>query len=84
MSACWPSTTIWRRYDDSFVQALSVNAGRLRRGPLLSQLIATVNYEHRWRFDPFEFPYGVELNRRVYDGSVENTVTLRVGMLRKF
>jgi hypothetical protein len=48
-------------------------------------LIATVNYEHRWHFDPImEFRYGLQLERRVYDGSVENTATLTLGMLSKF
>ena len=44
-----------------------------------------MSYEHRWRFDPlFEFAYGVELSRRVYDGSVENTVTLIFRLARRF
>jgi hypothetical protein len=31
-----------------------------------------------------ELRYGVQLKRRVYDGSVENTATLTLGMLWKF
>jgi len=76
---------IWRRYEDSWVQALSISAGRYAEAHFSPSLIATVNYEHRWRFDPFtELHYGVQFKRRVYDGSVENTATLTVGMLRKF
>jgi biofilm PGA synthesis protein PgaA len=77
--------TIWRRYDDSWVQALSVDAGLYAQAHFSPGVIATVNYEHRWRFDPFmEFRYGVQLKRRIYDGSVENTATLALGMLWKF
>ncbi|MGB6348941.1 MAG: poly-beta-1,6 N-acetyl-D-glucosamine export porin PgaA, partial [Pseudolabrys sp.] len=76
---------IWRRYEDSWVQALSINAGVYGEAHFSPGVIATVNYEHRWRFDPFmEFRYGVQLQRRVYDGSVENTATLTLGMLWKF
>ncbi|HEY2593889.1 MAG TPA: hypothetical protein VGK33_08310, partial [Chloroflexota bacterium] len=77
--------TIWRRYDDSLVQALLVNAGLYAQAHFPSKPIATVSYEHRWRFDPwFELAYGVELSRRVYDGSVENTVTLVFRLARRF
>ena len=76
---------IWRRYEDSWVQALSVNAGLYAEAHFRSSAIATLNYEHRWRFDPFmELRYGIQLKRRVYDGSVENSATLTLGMLWKF
>jgi biofilm PGA synthesis protein PgaA len=76
---------IWRRYEDSWVQALSINAGLYGEAHFSPGLIATVNYEHRWRFDPFmELRYGLQLQRRVYDGSVENTATLTLGGLWKF
>ncbi len=77
--------TIWRRYDDSLVQALLVNVGLYDQAGFGSKPIATVNYEHRWRFDPWlAFTYGVELSRRVYDGSAENTVTLVFRLARRF
>ena len=76
---------IWRRYENSWVQALSVNAGVYDEIHFSPAFIATVNYEHRWRFDSFtEFHYGLQLQRRVYDGSVENTATLTLGVARKF
>jgi biofilm PGA synthesis protein PgaA len=76
---------IWRRYEDSWVQALSINAGLYDEAHFSPSLIATVNYEHRWRFDPsMELRYGLQLERRVYDGSVENTATLTLGTLFKF
>ena len=67
------------------MQALSVNAGIYNEAHFSPNLIATVKYEHRWRFDPsMEFHYGIQLQRRVYDGSVENTAELTLGMLWKF
>jgi biofilm PGA synthesis protein PgaA len=76
---------IWRRYENSWVQALSINAGLYSEAHFRPSLIATVNYEHRWHFDPFtELHYGLQLQRRVYDGSVENTAALTLGMRWKF
>ena len=76
---------IWRRYDDSWVQALSINAGLYGEAHFSPSVIATINYEQRWHFDQFlELRYGLQLQRRVYDGSVENTATLTLGMSRKF
>ena len=77
--------TLWRRYDNSLVQALMVNAGLYAEANHSDNVIATVSYEHRWRFDPLTaFHYGVTLARRVYDGSVENSVTLSVGLTQRF
>jgi biofilm PGA synthesis protein PgaA len=77
--------TIWRRYDDSWVQALSVNAGAYAQAHFATNVIATASYEHRWRFDPLlEFHYGVQIMRRVYDGLFENTATLTTGVRWKF
>ena len=79
------ANTIWRRYDDSWVQTLSVNAGLYDQAHYPGNVIATVRYEHRWRFDPqMEFRYGLELSRRVYDGLVENTEALTFGLRRSF
>ena len=76
---------IWRRYDDSWVQALSINAGLYGEAHFSTGFIATVNYQQRWHFDQFtELRYGLQLQRRLYDGSVENTATLTLGMSRKF
>ena len=75
---------LWRRYDNSLVQALTVDAGLYAEQGYASNWIATVNYEHRWRFDPLtEFRYGVTLMRRVYDGSVENTLGFIIGLRQR-
>ncbi|HEY2752446.1 poly-beta-1,6 N-acetyl-D-glucosamine export porin PgaA [Phenylobacterium sp.] len=77
--------TIWRRYDNSLTQALSVNVGLYEQAHFPSEPIATVSYAHRWRFDPWmEVAYGVELSRRVYDGVVENTAALTLRLARRF
>ena len=61
--------TLWRHYDRSLVQALTLEGGvygerRFKGGP-----IGTVAYEHRWSFNPTtEFRYGVSLGERIYDG----------------
>ena len=75
---------LWRRYDNSLVQALTVDAGLYSEYGFSDNWIGTVNYEHRWRFDPLtEFHYGVMLTRRVYDGSVENTLMFIVGLRQR-
>jgi biofilm PGA synthesis protein PgaA len=75
---------LWRRYDNSLVQALSVDAGLYSEQGYANNWIGTLNYEHRWRFDPLtEFRYGVMLMRRVYDGSIENTLGFTIGLRQR-
>ena len=75
---------LWRRYDNSLVHALSVDAGLYAEQGFANNWIGTINYEHRWRFDPLtEFRYGVMLMRRVYDGSVENTLGFVIGLRQR-
>jgi biofilm PGA synthesis protein PgaA len=75
---------LWRRYDTSFVHALAVDAGLYAEQGFANDWIGTITYEHRWRFDPLtEFRYGVQLLRRVYDGSVENTLGFVVGLRQR-
>jgi biofilm PGA synthesis protein PgaA len=77
--------TIWRRYEDSLTQELTVNAGSYSEAHFATDWIWTVGYRHRWRFDPrLEFSYGVEVRRRVYDGSPETTVAGVVALRRVF
>ena len=77
--------TLWRHYSDSWVQTLSINAGIYAEEHFAPDVIATASYEQRWRFDPnADIHYGVELSRRVYDGDVENTVALTLGVRSRF
>jgi biofilm PGA synthesis protein PgaA len=75
---------LWRRYDTSLVQALLVDGGLYSEYGFSDNWIGTLTYEHRWHFDPLtEFRYGVMLTRRVYDGSVENTLMFIVGLRQR-
>jgi biofilm PGA synthesis protein PgaA len=75
---------LWRHYDVSLVQALTVDAGLYSEYGFSDNWIGTLNYEHRWRFDPLtEFRYGVMLTRRAYDGSIENTITFIAGLRQR-
>lgn len=76
--------TLWRRYEKSLVQALMLDAGLYAEQGYANNWIGTVSYEHRWRFDPMtEFRYGILLTRRVYDGSVENTLGIILGLRQR-
>ena len=76
--------TLWRRYEKSVVQALMLDAGLYAEQGYANNWIGTVSYEHRWRFDPMtEFRYGILLTRRVYDGSVENTLGIILGLRQR-
>ena len=71
----------WRRYEKSFVQALSVDSGLYAQEGFGRSWIGVVRYEHRWRHDPWtEIVYGVSVDRRVYDGVAETGMALMVGL----
>lgn len=71
----------WRRYEKSFVQALSADAGLYAQQGFGRHWIGVLRYEHRWRHDPWtEIVYGLSVDRRVYDGVAENGVALMVGL----
>jgi biofilm PGA synthesis protein PgaA len=77
--------TLWRHYDESLVQVLSANAGIYSEAGFPTDWIATLSYEHRWRFDPWlGFAYGVSLSRRVYDGVAESTLAVTFRLARRF
>ena len=74
----------WRRYDNSFVQALAVDAGIHSEQGFGDNWIGTAAYEHRWRFDPLtELRYGVSLTRRSYDGIVEQGLAFTVALRQR-
>ena len=76
---------LWRRYDDSLLQALTVDGGLYSERGFDDTWIGTVKYDHRWRFDPLtELRYGGMVTRRVYDGSVETTYTFTAGGTQRF
>jgi biofilm PGA synthesis protein PgaA len=66
---------LWQRYDESLVQAFTLDAGAYAQEGFGTDWIGTFGYEHRWRFDPWtELRYGVELGRHVFDGDPESLV----------
>lgn len=75
---------IWRRYDQSLVPVLTLDAGSYSEQGFTTTWIGAAAYEQRWRFDPrTEFYYGVSLSRRVYDGSPERAVALLFGLRQR-
>jgi biofilm PGA synthesis protein PgaA len=60
---------LWRRYERSFVHALSVSGGVYAERGFDAGPIGTVSYEHRWQIDPWtELKYGISLAEHRYDG----------------
>ena len=75
----------WRRYDNGFVQVFGADAGVYAQRGFRNDWIATLIYEHHWRFDPLtSFRYGVRLTRRVYDGVSEQTLVVTTGLSQRF
>jgi biofilm PGA synthesis protein PgaA len=59
----------WRRYDRSFVQAVTLEGGWYGERDFKGGPIGTAVYEHRWTFNPWtELRYGVSIGERLYDG----------------
>ena len=61
---------IWRFYDRSFGQRLVLTGGAYWQENYGTGAIGAARYEQVWRNDPWtEVRYGVEVNRRIYDGA---------------
>jgi biofilm PGA synthesis protein PgaA len=76
---------LWRRYDESLVQAFTLEGGAYAQEGFGAAWIGTVGYEHRWRFDPLtELRYGVVLGRFVFDGEPEQSVAFSFGLSQRF
>jgi len=76
---------LWRSYDNSLVQALTVDAGVYDERSFGADWIGSVGYEQRWRFDPWtEIRYGALLTRRVFDGDAEEGIALTLGLTQRF
>lgn len=66
---------LWRRYETSLVQALTLNGGWYGQRDFRGGPIGTVTYEQRWRFDPrTELVYGASYGRRLYDGDYASEI----------
>lgn len=76
---------ISRQYDRSWVQRFVFSAGSYRQDGFGSGAIGSLSYEQRYRFDPtFEIRYGVEMNRRIYDGTAERALTGFFSLNKRF
>jgi len=76
---------ISRQYDRSWVQRVVFAAGSYRQEGFGSGAIGSLSYEQRYRFDPtFEIRYGLEMNRRIYDGTAERGLTGFFSMNKRF
>jgi biofilm PGA synthesis protein PgaA len=76
---------LWRHYDDSLVQAFTIDAGAYAEKGFGTGWVGSVGYEHRWRFDPMtEIRYGVVLGRHVFDGDPEQSVAVTFGLSQRF
>lgn len=76
---------ISREYDRSWVQRVVLTAGSYRQEGFGSGTIGSLSYEQRYRFDPtFEIRYGLETNRRIYDGSAERALTGFFSLNKRF
>ena len=76
---------ISRRYDRSWVQRVVFAAGNYKQEGFGSGTIGSLSYEQRYRFDPtFEIRYGLETNRRIYDGTAERALTGFFSLNKRF
>jgi biofilm PGA synthesis protein PgaA len=76
--------TPWRRYEQVFTHALSVEFGVQDQSELSSHGIGVLSYEQRWRTDPWwEIYYSAQFAHRVYDGDPERGIGLRFGFRRR-
>ncbi len=76
---------LWRRYEHSFRQHVSGGAGTYWQDTHGWGTIATATYEQIYQATPdMELHYGATYARRVYDGDPVNSVTLSLGLSRRF
>jgi biofilm PGA synthesis protein PgaA len=76
---------IWRFYDQSFGQRLVLTGGAYWQENYGTGAIGAARYEQVWRNDPWtEVRYGVEVNRRLYDGVGENAFVLFANLVQRF
>lgn len=76
--------TIWRRYETSFVQALTLEGGWYGERDFKGGPIGTATYEQRWRFDPWaELVYGGYISERMYDGDGARVIGAFITLRRR-
>jgi hypothetical protein len=77
--------TMWRRYEKAFRQHISGGAGSYWEQDDGTHAIFTAAYEQILEFSPATYlHYGATFARRSYDGDLVNSVTLSLGITRRF
>lgn len=76
---------IWRRYERSFRQHVSLGAGGYWQQHYGTAPIAGAAYEQVFEFNStMDLRYGASYTRRVYDGGPVKSLTLSVALTRRF
>jgi biofilm PGA synthesis protein PgaA len=76
---------IWRRYERSFRQHVSLGAGSYWQQHYGTAPIAGAAYEQVFEFNStMNLRYGASYARRVYDGDPVDSLTLSIAMTRRF
>lgn len=84
-SAVQAEHILWRRYERSFRQRFSAGAGAYWQRNYPMGVLANATYEQAFRFNrSTELRYDATLARRVYDGQAVSSLTLSIGIVRRF
>ena len=76
---------VWRRYQRSFRQSLTLGAGPYWEAHFRPDWVGQISYRQAFEFQPgLEFRYGVDLARRVYDGQSVRDLGIVVGLNKRF
>ena len=76
---------IYRRYDRSWVQRVRVSVGRYAQAGFATGSMGMMAYEQVYDLDPsLQLRWGIETDRRVYDGRAERQTSWFAGATRRF
>ncbi|GAB3470393.1 poly-beta-1,6 N-acetyl-D-glucosamine export porin PgaA [Polaromonas eurypsychrophila] len=76
---------IYRRYDRSWVQRVRASVGRYAQAGFATGSMGLVAYEQVYDLDPsLQLRWGIETDRRVYDGKAERKISWFAGATRRF
>jgi len=76
---------VWRSYERSLIDRLTIGAGRYRQVGFQPGSIADATYEQTYQYNAtLEFNYGLGVNRRLYDGESEFARLIYLQMVSRF
>jgi biofilm PGA synthesis protein PgaA len=77
--------TVWRIYDRAFVHRLYFTAGNYKQSGFSNEFVGSVRYEQEHTFsDTHALTGGVSLERNVYDGNSENSLSIHLSYRWRF